>query len=126
MSLRSAELTKYSANAMLACQISFMNQISRLADDLDANIDEIRAGIASDHRIGPDFLEAGIGYGGSCFPKDVRALIQIAKSLKVNTNLLDAIEEINFLQKNWVIEQVNKHFNSNLSGLTDRHLGFGF
>lgn len=126
MSLRSAELTKYSANAMLACKISFMNQISRLADDLDANIDEIRAGIASDHRIGPDFLEAGIGYGGSCFPKDVRALIQIAKSLKVNTNLLDAIEEINFLQKNWVIEQVNKHFNSNLSGLTIGIWGLAF
>ncbi|MBA2709791.1 MAG: UDP-glucose/GDP-mannose dehydrogenase family protein [Tatlockia sp.] len=126
MSLRSAELTKYSANAMLACKISFMNQISQLAEELDANIDEIREGIALDHRIGPHFLQAGIGYGGSCFPKDVRALIQIAKSVKVNIGLLDAIEEINSLQKNWVVEQIRKHFSNKLAGLTIGIWGLAF
>jgi UDPglucose 6-dehydrogenase len=126
MSLRSAELTKYSANAMLACKISFMNQISRLADELGANIDEIRAGIALDHRIGPHFLQAGIGYGGSCFPKDVQALIQIANSVKVDTSLLNAIEKINHLQKNWVFEQLQKHFNNKLAGLRVGIWGLAF
>ncbi|MBA3537961.1 MAG: UDP-glucose/GDP-mannose dehydrogenase family protein [Tatlockia sp.] len=126
MSLRSAELTKYSANAMLACKISFMNQMSRLADELGANIDEIRAGLALDHRIGPHFLQAGIGYGGSCFPKDVRALIQIAKSVEVDTSLLNAIEEINLLQKKWVFEQLQKHFNNKLTGLRVGVWGLSF
>ena len=126
MSRRSAELTKYSANAMLACRISFINQISRLADELGANIDEIRQGIALDPRIGPHFLQAGIGYGGACFPKDVRALIQTAKAVGVDTNLLDAIEAINRLQKNWVFEQINKHFNQKLTGLTIGIWGLSF
>lgn len=126
MSLRSAELTKYSANAMLACKISFINQISQLADELGANIDEIRAGLALDHRIGSYFLQAGIGYGGSCFPKDVRALIQMAKSVELDTNLFDAIEEINRLQKNWIFEQVQKHFNHQLAGLTIGFWGLSF
>ncbi|CDZ78642.1 UDP-glucose 6-dehydrogenase YwqF [Legionella massiliensis] len=126
MSRRSAELTKYSANAMLACKISFMNQISRLADKLGANIDEIREGIALDHRIGPHFLYAGIGYGGSCFPKDVQALVHTAKTVEIDTSLLDAIETINHSQKNWVFEQLSKHFNSKLTGLTVGLWGLSF
>lgn len=126
MSRRSAELTKYSANAMLACKISFMNQISRLADKLGANIDEIREGIALDHRIGPHFLQAGIGYGGSCFPKDVRALVQTAKEAEIEASLLEAIETINRLQKNWIFEQISKHFNHKLTGLTIGLWGLSF
>lgn len=126
MSRRSAELTKYSANAMLACKISFINQISRLADKLGANIDEIREGIALDHRIGPHFLYAGIGYGGSCFPKDVRALVHTAKTVEIDTSLLDAIEAINYLQKNWIFEQLSKHFKNKLTGLTVGLWGLSF
>ncbi|ARG98903.1 UDP-glucose dehydrogenase family protein [Legionella micdadei] len=126
MSRRSAELTKYSANAMLACRISFINQISRLADELGANIDDIRQGIGLDYRIGPHFLNAGIGYGGSCFPKDVRALIQTAKRVDVDTNLLDAIESINSLQKNWIFDRLAKHFKQDLKGLTIGFWGLSF
>lgn len=126
MSRRSAELSKYSANAMLACRISFINQISQLADKLGANIDEIRQGIGLDPRIGPYFLQAGIGYGGSCFPKDVRALIHTARSVDVNTNLLDAIETINYLQKNWIFEQITTYFKQQLNGLTVGLWGLSF
>ena len=99
MSRLSAELTKYTANAMLACKISFMNQISQLADITGANIDDVRLGIGLDHRIGPHFLQAGIGYGGSCFPKDVRALVQTAKAFNVDSRFLEAIDTVNHLQK---------------------------
>jgi UDPglucose 6-dehydrogenase len=135
MSRRSAELTKYSANAMLACRISFINQISQLAAELGANIDDIRQGIALDPRIGPLFLQTGIGYGGSCFPKDVRALAQTAKAIGVNPSLLEAIETVNQLQKNWVFEQLTKHFTnllrrenvaSTLKGLTVGIWGLSF
>ncbi|MDI9817700.1 MULTISPECIES: UDP-glucose/GDP-mannose dehydrogenase family protein [unclassified Legionella] len=126
MSRRSAELAKYSANALLACKISFINQISQLAEQLGANIDEIRQGIALDHRIGPHFLYAGIGYGGSCFPKDVRALIQTSRSLNINTNLWEAIGEINEIQKNWVFKQLSSHFAHELQGLTIGIWGLSF
>lgn len=114
MSRHSAELTKYAANAMLACRISFINQISRIAEKVGANIDEIQQGIGADQRIGPYFLQAGIGYGGSCFPKDGRALAQTARSLGVAVPMLDAIEMVNSMQKNWAIEQLNQHFNHEL------------
>lgn len=126
MSRRSAELVKYAANAMLACRISFINQLSRLSDKLGANIDEIRQGISLDHRIGPHFLRAGIGYGGSCFPKDVSALVQTARSVGVDTSLFDAIEAVNQLQKNWVFEQLNTHFTNQLAGLTVGVWGLSF
>lgn len=126
MSRLSAELVKYSANAMLACRISFINQISRLAEKVGANIDEIKQGIALDPRIGSLFLEAGIGYGGSCFPKDVRALAQTAKKHKVDTGLFDAIELVNQVQKNWVFEQLNHHFKRKLAGLTIGIWGLAF
>ncbi len=117
MSRRSAELTKYAANAMLACKISFINQISQFAEELDANIDEVREGIALDKRIGPHFIQAGIGYGGSCFPKDVRALIQTAKSVTIDPSLLIAVEEVNSQQKDWIFNQVSRHFAQGLHGL---------
>ena len=126
MSRESAELTKYTANAMLACRISFINQISRIAEKVGANIDEIREGIGLDHRIGPHFLQAGIGYGGSCFPKDGRALAQTAQAIGVDCSLLTAVETINQMQKNWVVEQLTTHFNSQLQNLTIGIWGLSF
>ena len=126
MSHRSAELTKYAANAMLATKISFINHISQLAEKTGANIDEIRDGMALDHRIGPYFLQAGIGYGGSCFPKDVHALIHQAKSLGVDSDFLDAVDAVNQRQKNWVINQLYSHFNGQLSGLKIGLWGLAF
>ncbi|MCP0913541.1 MULTISPECIES: UDP-glucose dehydrogenase family protein [Legionella] len=126
MSRVSAELTKYTANTMLACRISFMNQISNIAAAVGADIDEIREGISLDHRIGPHFLQAGIGYGGSCFPKDTRALIQTARQLGMNRSLLAAIEEINQLQKGWVVQQLKAHFHDELQNLTIGIWGLAF
>ncbi|MCA0403970.1 MAG: UDP-glucose/GDP-mannose dehydrogenase family protein [Proteobacteria bacterium] len=126
MNLRSAELTKYSANAMLACRISFMNQISQMAESFDANIEDIKQGLALDPRIGSLFLNAGIGYGGSCFPKDVRALIHTAKKTSLNASMLQAIEAINEEQKHWVFKKVNKHFNGKLQGLVLAVWGLSF
>lgn len=125
MDRRSAELTKYSANAMLACRISFINQISQIAEEVGANIDDICQGIGLDFRIGPYFLQAGIGYGGSCFPKDVRALVQTAKSLAVDTSFLQSIDAINEAQKNWVFKSLSKHF-THLEGLTVGVWGLSF
>lgn len=126
MSLRSAELTKYAANAMLACRISFMNQMSQLAEKLKANIDDIRVAIGLDPRIGSTFLLAGIGYGGSCFPKDVRALEQIAESVGVDPQFLKAIDAVNNQQKMWVVKQLNRHFSEKLGGLTIGLWGLSF
>lgn len=117
MSRVSAELSKYASNAMLACKISFINQISQLAQKTKANIDDIREAMSLDERIGPHFLSAGIGYGGSCFPKDVRALVQSSKSLGVDPSLLAAIDAVNEVQKTWGIVEMNRHFNHDLSGL---------
>ena len=114
MSRHSAELTKYAANAMLACRISFINQMSQIAERVGANIDEIKQGIGADRRIGPYFLQAGIGFGGSCFPKDVRSLAYTARLLGIDVSMLDAIEQVNHTQKNWVVEQLNRHFNQAL------------
>ncbi|KTD00675.1 UDP-glucose 6-dehydrogenase [Legionella geestiana] len=126
MGRRSAELTKYAANAMLACKISFMNQMSRIAEACGANIDDVREGMAPDPRIGPHFLYAGIGYGGSCFPKDVRALAHTARELGVEPMLLDAIEDVNVAQKSWVLEQLASHFNGELRGLCIGIWGLAF
>ncbi len=126
MSRKSAELTKYTANAMLACKISFMNQISRIAEKVGADIDEIREGIALDHRIGPHFLQAGIGYGGSCFPKDGRAIIQTAKNVGENSELLAAVDKVNELQKQWAGEQLHDHFKGRLNNKTIAIWGLAF
>lgn len=126
MSCHSAELTKYAANAMLACRISFMNQISHIAEKVGANIDEIQQGLGADHRIGPFFLQAGIGYGGSCIPKDMLALTQTARSLDIKVPLFEAIEEVNHIQKRWVIDQLNDHFNNELAHKTIGIWGVAF
>ena len=109
MDIASAELTKYAANAMLATRISFMNEMAAICEATGANIDHVRVGIGSDERIGRRFLFAGVGYGGSCFPKDVRALTRTAEKLKVNSKILSAVDEVNRAQKMLLVEKV-KHY----------------
>ena len=116
MDVRSAELTKYAANAMLATRISFMNELANLAEILGADIESVRKGIGSDPRIGYDFLYAGCGYGGSCFPKDVKALIETAKSSDYDLKVLNAVEAANNLQKEVLSKKIKKHFGENLAG----------
>lgn len=116
MDVRSAELTKYAANAMLATRISFMNELANLAELLGADIESVRKGIGSDPRIGYDFLYSGCGYGGSCFPKDVRALIKTAKNNSYDLKVLDAVEKANDIQKHILSHKIKAHFGANLSG----------
>jgi UDPglucose 6-dehydrogenase len=110
MDNESAELTKYAANSFLATKISFMNEISYICEKFDANIDLIRKGIGFDHRISNKFLYAGIGYGGSCFPKDVKALITSAKSVDYDFKILNAVNTVNNIQKTLIIKKLKKHF----------------
>jgi UDPglucose 6-dehydrogenase len=112
MDVRSAELTKYAANAMLATRISFMNELARLAEVVGGDIEAIRRGIGSDPRIGPKFLFAGAGYGGSCFPKDLRALLHTARENDVSLNVVDAVERANERQKRVLGERILAHFGS--------------
>ncbi len=115
--IRSAELIKYAANSMLATRISFMNELANLAEIVNADIEMVRQGIGSDKRIGYDFLYAGCGYGGSCFPKDVKALIKTAKDVAgYDLKLLKAVEEVNDLQKYILSEKIKKQFGKNLKG----------
>lgn len=107
MSRRSSELTKYAANAMLATRISFMNELARLCDAIGADIHSIRAGIGSDHRIGPKFLYAGPGYGGSCFPKDVSALIHLGLDSGVELSVAQAVQQANIAQRRYVIDKIH-------------------
>ncbi len=117
MDIRSAELTKYAANAMLATRISFMNELANLAEKLGADIENVRKGIGSDPRIGYDFLYAGAGYGGSCFPKDVQALIKTAQTdANINLRVLNAVEEANDAQKRVLGSKVLKRFGADLKG----------
>ena len=117
MDVRSAELTKYAANAMLATRISFMNELANLAEKLGADIEQVRKGIGSDPRIGFDFLYAGAGYGGSCFPKDVKALIQTAASdAGIKLNVLSAVEAANNAQKHVLGGKIKTRFGTNLAG----------
>jgi UDPglucose 6-dehydrogenase len=99
MDTRSAELTKYAANVMLAARISLMNELAALAESLDADIEQVRRGVGSDHRLGSHCLRAGVGYGGSCFPKDVKALAQLAEAHGVTPHLLRAVDRVNEQQK---------------------------
>ena len=128
MDVRSAELTKYAANAMLATRISFMNELANLAEVLGADIDAIRMGIGSDPRIGPHFLYAGMGYGGSCFPKDVKALLKTSVDNGRSLHILDAIERVNDAQKNILFEKISRHFGGveKLSGKTIAIWGLSF
>jgi UDPglucose 6-dehydrogenase len=116
MDVRSAELTKYAANAMLATRISFMNELANLAETLGADIEHVRMGIGSDSRIGYDFLYAGCGYGGSCFPKDVKALIKTAAERGHGLQVLGAVESANEDQKSVLVNKIVKAFGENLSG----------
>jgi UDPglucose 6-dehydrogenase len=126
MDVRSAELTKYAANSFLAAKISFMNEISRLCELMDADVDMVRLGIGSDQRIGKRFLFPGIGYGGSCFPKDVKALIHSAAEMGYDFKMLQAVEEVNAAQKKILIPKISKRFNGNLAGKTAALWGLAF
>ena len=126
MDVRSAELTKYAANAMLATRISFMNEMALLAEALGADIHSVRRGIGSDPRIGSHFLYAGCGYGGSCFPKDVRALAKSANSAGTPVRLLDAVHAANEHQKQLLSERVVRRFGEDLAGRTFALWGLAF
>jgi UDPglucose 6-dehydrogenase len=116
MDRRSAELTKYAANAMLATRISFMNELARLAELIGADIEQVRQGIGSDPRIGLQFLYPGCGYGGSCFPKDVKALVQSAEDVGLKLRLLDAVESVNQEQKKILSDKIVGRYGENLEG----------
>jgi len=116
MDERSAELTKYAANSFLATKISFMNEIARLCERLGADVDMVRRGIGSDERIGKRFLFPGIGYGGSCFPKDVQALVKSSHEADYDFKILNAVMEVNELQKLHLLAGIKKYFNGNLKG----------
>ncbi|WP_075181925.1 UDP-glucose/GDP-mannose dehydrogenase family protein [Pantoea sp. 1.19] len=126
MDIRSAELTKYAANCMLATKISFMNEIANLAERLGADIEKVRQGIGSDPRIGYHFIYPGCGYGGSCFPKDVQALIRTSQSIGYTPRLLQAVEDINNDQKNKLPGYIKRHFGDNLQGKTFALWGLSF
>ena len=116
MDIPSAEMTKYAANAMLATRISFMNDIANLCERVGADVECVRKGIGSDTRIGKHFLYAGCGYGGSCFPKDVKALLHTGKENGYTMRVIEAVENVNETQKSIVFEKVNKLFNNDLKG----------
>lgn len=116
MDIPSAEMTKYAANAMLATKISFMNDIANLCEIMGADVNMVRKGIGSDTRIGTKFIYPGVGYGGSCFPKDVKALIKTAKENKYDMRILNAVENVNESQKEVLFDKVQKHFSGDLKG----------
>lgn len=126
MDIKSAELTKYAANCMLATKISFMNEMANIAERVGADIENVRHGIGSDPRIGYQFIYPGCGYGGSCFPKDVQALVQTADSIGYESEILKAVEAVNFRQKNKLFEYITKHFGANLEGKTFALWGLSF
>ncbi|TAF74246.1 MAG: UDP-glucose/GDP-mannose dehydrogenase family protein [Bacteroidetes bacterium] len=116
MDIPSAEMTKYAANAMLATKISFMNDVANLCDIMGADVNMVRKGIGSDARIGTKFIYPGIGYGGSCFPKDVKALIKTAAENGYTMRILNAVEDVNEAQKSVMFDKITKHFGGNLKG----------
>ena len=126
MTERSAEMTKYAANAFLATKITFMNEIANLCEKVGANVDDIRRGIGTDTRIGKRFLFAGIGYGGSCFPKDVQALAKTSKDHKYDFQILDAVMQVNHQQKTRLIEPLKAFFNGDLKGKQIAMWGLAF
>jgi len=126
MDIRSAELTKYAANAMLATKISFMNEMAMLAERLGADIENVRIGIGSDPRIGYHFIYPGCGYGGSCFPKDVKALERAARDVGFDAKVLSAVEARNDAQKNVLFDKISSYFNGDLQGRTIALWGLAF
>ncbi len=126
MSPESAELTKYVANAMLATKISFINEMANLCEAMNGDINDVRRGIGHDQRIGFQFLFPGVGYGGSCFPKDVRALSSMAKNHDLPPTILNAVDDVNNRQKYILVEKIKEHFDGNLSGKTIAVWGLAF
>ena len=126
MDIRSAEMTKYAANAMLATKISFINEISNICEKVGADVNQVRNGIGSDSRIGYKFIYPGCGYGGSCFPKDVKALINISNSFDYFPNLISAVEKVNNQQKQVLFSKVKSEFGDNLKGLKIAIWGLSF
>jgi UDPglucose 6-dehydrogenase len=126
MDIRSAEMTKYAANAMLATKISFMNEIANICERVGADVNQVRIGIGSDNRIGYSFIYPGAGYGGSCFPKDVKALKKIAEEVGYKAQLITSVEEVNNAQKLVIAQKVIKRFGENLSGKTFTVWGLAF
>ncbi len=126
MDVRSAELTKYAANAMLATKISFMNELANIAERCGADIEHVRVGIGADPRIGYHFIYPGVGYGGSCFPKDVRALCRSAFTNGYEAELLSSVESVNNRQKQRLFERIHKHYNGSLAGKTIALWGLSF
>jgi UDPglucose 6-dehydrogenase len=126
MSPESAEMTKYAANAMLATKISFINEIANLCERLGADINEVRRGIGHDARIGFQFLFPGVGYGGSCFPKDVRSMLAMGRELKAPLHLLEAVDQVNEAQKRVLVEKIRKHYGAELKEKTLAIWGLAF
>lgn len=126
MSPESAELTKYVANALLATKISFINEMANLCEKMSGDINDVRRGIGHDQRIGFAFLFPGVGYGGSCFPKDVRALAAMAKKHNLPPTILDAVDQVNDRQKNVLMQKVDEHYSGSLSGLRFAVWGLAF
>ena len=118
MDIRSAEMTKYAANTMLATKISFMNEIANICERVGADANQVRIGIGSDERIGYSFIYPGAGYGGSCFPKDVKALTKIAKENNYNAQLINAVERVNNAQKLVIAQKIITRFGEDLTGFT--------
>ena len=126
MDVRSAELTKYAANAILATKISFINEISRIAEALGADINKVRVGIGSDRRIGYQFIYPGVGYGGSCFPKDVRALEKMATDAGIEPKIIKSVQDVNYEQRFYFLSKIYKRFGENLEGFTFAVWGLAF
>ncbi len=126
MSITSAELTKYAANSMLATRISFMNELADFCETVGADIEEVRRGMGTDKRIGPAFLYAGVGYGGSCFPKDVKALIRSAREKGKDLSILQAVEDVNKNQRHSFLQKICNHFDNNITGKTFAVWGLSF
>jgi UDPglucose 6-dehydrogenase len=126
MSPESAEMTKYAANAMLATKISFINEMANLCDRVGADVNDVRRGIGHDQRIGFQFLFPGPGYGGSCFPKDVRAIVSLARQHDLPLHLMTAVDSVNEAQKQVLVRKVKKHFGDKLSGKTLAIWGLAF
>ena len=126
MSTTSAELTKYAANGMLATRISYMNELAGLCEVVGASIDDVRRGIASDARIGKAFLYAGVGYGGSCFPKDVKALVHTGRAHGAPLSILEATDSANIRQRGVMLEKVTTHFQGALAGKVIAVWGLAF
>lgn len=126
MDVRSAEMTKYASNALLATKISFMNEIATLCDRVGADVNLVRQGVGSDLRIGHQFLFPGVGYGGSCFPKDIKALVHTAQKCGATLEILGAVENVNERQKKLLVEKIKAHFGENLKGRTFALWGLSF